>query len=713
MKKFLKNLFTAALLLCIAPSLFAQRQPVRIACVGNSITYGYGVSPRNKNSYPAQLQAMLGDGYKVENFGVSGRTLLRKGNLPYWKEQAYHEALVFNPNIVFIMLGTNDSKKINRPFFNEFEQDYSDLIDSFRALPVHPRVIMLLPIATFYPDSNEIYDPVIVHQIIPMCEEVAWKKQVEMINLHPMFLGSNSWMLFDKIHPDPLGDQQIAQRLYEQLQLHPIKSEGIFSSIQFSKTVTSYHGYRCANFKFEGHDCKVVKPYVQAAGKPWIWRARFWGNEPQAEIALLERGFYLVYCDVAELYGNKECIDIWNKFYDYVHDHLKLNAKAVMEGYSRGGAYIYDWAAVNPGKIACMYADAPVLDFKSWPGGRGKSEGSRNDWGIFKKDYGFTGDSEALAFKGNPIDKVKEIVAGHYPMLHVVGDADTLVPVAENTAPFAEKIKTLGGNIQVIHKPGAYHHPHSLADPAPIVNFILRVTGHAVNLAAIPAPGAEFRSAAAGWTGNSTWYDQADNIQHTLDSLKRVDILMMGNSITEGIGMRSLAAYSPGQKPFQDQFEHYRLAVAAISGDRIQNLMWRLENYNYNACKPKLVVITIGVNNFLDDITPEKIVAGMKKLITVAKKRLPDTKILLIGPLPAGDTPVSGLRKKYDAVHQGIASLGDHRRVFIYKYNSKMLLPDGNLNPRFYGGDIHLQAAGYVQWAKYLHKQMEEEHLLQ
>jgi alpha-beta hydrolase superfamily lysophospholipase len=148
-----------------------------------------------------------------------------------------------------------------------------------------------------------------------------------------------------------------------------------------------------------------------------------------------------------------------------------------MEGFSRGGVYVYNWAAQNPGKVACVYVDAPVLDLKSWPGGKGSSKGSGKEWETFKKDYGYTSDSVAVTFKGNPIDKVEQIVKGGYPMLHVVGDADDVVPVAENTAIFEQKVLALGGKIQVIHKPGVNHHPHSLANPTPIVDFILKATG--------------------------------------------------------------------------------------------------------------------------------------------------------------------------------------------------------------------------------------------
>lgn len=218
----------------------------------------------------------------------------------------------------------------------------------------------------------------------------------------------------------------------------------------------------------------MVAPKFAAAGHPWIWRARFWGHEPQTDIALLERGYHVVYCDVAELFGNREAIQLWNGYYSLLHK-AGLSRKAVMEGMSRGAVYVYNWAAENPDKVAAVYVDNPVLDLCSWPGSQLRKQLSKRDeWETFRKDYGFTSDSAAINFKGSPLYKTKEIVKGGYPMLHVLADADTDVPPGENTLPFEAKIKALKGNITVMHKPGFAHHPHSFPDPTPIVDFILK-----------------------------------------------------------------------------------------------------------------------------------------------------------------------------------------------------------------------------------------------
>ena len=167
-------------------------------------------------------------------------------------------------------------------------------------------------------------------------------------------------------------------------------------------------------------------------------------------------------------------LSVWNDYYKLL-TRAGLAKKAFMEGMSRGGVYVYRWAATYPQRVAAVYADAPVLDLKSWPGGMGQSKESPETWKIFKEDFNLKTENEAVAFKGNPIDMTRKIAKSGFSMLHIVGDADNVVPVSENTALFEQRIKAAGGSIQVIHKPGIGHHPHSLLNPQPIVDFIMKI----------------------------------------------------------------------------------------------------------------------------------------------------------------------------------------------------------------------------------------------
>jgi lysophospholipase L1-like esterase/pimeloyl-ACP methyl ester carboxylesterase len=470
--KYIFKFFIVYSLVFISAEGFSQAK-IRIACIGNSITFGSGLKDRLKESYPAQLQALLGPGYEVLNFGLSGATMLKKGNKPYWNTPEYEKALGSAAHVYFIKLGTNDSKLTNRAMMKDFLSDYRDMVSILAKLSSKPRIVLLLPVKAFSDTQFGISGTYLRDSIIPSIQKLAYQENLEVIDLYSLFADKEA-LFADQIHPNAAGDGFIATRLYELIK-DSSKAIGPMASIPGLKLNTersSFYGYNCFDFKFNGRNAKIVVPKRAAIGKPWIWRARFWGHEPQTDIALLERGYHVVYCDVAELFGNAEAINIWNSFYARLQK-LGFAKKAVLEGMSRGGVYAYNWAAANPTKVAGVYADNPVLDLKSWPGGKGISPGSKTDWAIFLKDYGYQTEEQTLAFAGSPIDKIKEIVKGGYPMLHVCGDMDELVPMSENTLPFAEKIKQAGGNIQIIHKREGKHHPHSLANPAPIVEFIL------------------------------------------------------------------------------------------------------------------------------------------------------------------------------------------------------------------------------------------------
>ena len=236
-----------------------------------------------------------------------------------------------------------------------------------------------------------------------------------------------------------------------------------------------WHQREVDEFVLAGHKCKFVKPLSYAPGKPWIWRPEFFGAFDFADNELLlQKGYPIAYMDMGNIFGSPPAMDLMDRFYAHLTKQYGLSAKATLFGFSRGGLYSINWAARHPERVACIYLDAPVCDFKSWPGGRGKGSGSPGDWAKLKQDYGFKDDAEALAYSHNPIDNLQPLSQAEIPILSVCGDADTTVPYLENTAILKARYEKLGGPIQVIVKPGCDHHPHSLTDPKPIVDFVLQ-----------------------------------------------------------------------------------------------------------------------------------------------------------------------------------------------------------------------------------------------
>ena len=237
------------------------------------------------------------------------------------------------------------------------------------------------------------------------------------------------------------------------------------------------------DFIVDGRDCILVFPAIPLPERPWIWRTEFFDAFPQADIALLQAGFHVAYMDVQNLYGAPVAIDYMDKFYAHVKKQHRLEEKVVLEGFSRGGLFAFNWAARNPEKVSCIYVDAPVCDFKSWPGGKGRSAGSQDDWFRCKEAYGLS-EEEALAYAKNPVDNLEPLARAQIDILSICGESDSIVPFKENTGILAERYRALGGKISVIVKPGGEHHPHSLEDPSPIVDFIQahRQTGERKNI---------------------------------------------------------------------------------------------------------------------------------------------------------------------------------------------------------------------------------------
>ncbi|NQT89162.1 hypothetical protein HQ560_20500, partial [bacterium] len=142
----------------------------------------------------------------------------------------------------------------------------------------------------------------------------------------------------------------------------------VATAATFEGKKSQWQGYDRTDFTCDGQRAWVVAPKKAADGLPWIWRARFFGHEPQTDIALLEKGFHVVYIEVGGLFGAPKAVAHWDAFHALLTEKHGFAKKPALEGMSRGGLIILNWAIANPDKVACIYADAPVCDFKSWPG---------------------------------------------------------------------------------------------------------------------------------------------------------------------------------------------------------------------------------------------------------------------------------------------------------------------------------------------------------
>ena len=206
MKQFMILLFLVSSIM-----LFYSCQSVqKVACVGDSITEGDGLKDRANEAYPAILSKELGKKYRVLNFGQSGATLLKKGDRPYWEKVAFKNVLTYEPDVIIIQLGTNDSRLQNilsHP--GEFVNDLRAMVDSFQSLPSRPRIYLCKPVPSIE-NRYQIIDSVLVADVIPAIDQVAIERKCDVIDLYGAFV--NKMNLFpDGVHPNKEGAMQVAE----------------------------------------------------------------------------------------------------------------------------------------------------------------------------------------------------------------------------------------------------------------------------------------------------------------------------------------------------------------------------------------------------------------------------------------------------------------------------------------------------------------------
>ncbi len=201
MKKIIYLLFFLFLIVACAP--------IKIACVGDSITYGSGIKDRDSLAYPQQMQRMFGKKYKIMNFGVSGTTMLKKGNKPYWNTSEYQKTKKFNPNIIILMLGTNDSKPKNWDTYKgEFEKNYNEMISEFQKLKSNPKIYIGLPPPVIQ-NRWGIQKEVVEGELMEILKKLAKENELHTIDFYSIFDNLDE-LIPDNIHPNANGAKRMA-----------------------------------------------------------------------------------------------------------------------------------------------------------------------------------------------------------------------------------------------------------------------------------------------------------------------------------------------------------------------------------------------------------------------------------------------------------------------------------------------------------------------
>jgi lysophospholipase L1-like esterase len=194
---------------------------IRVACVGDSITFGLLAVPRAFNTYPAQLQKMLGEKYSVRNFGVNAHTAQKAADHSYWENEDFQSSSDYAPDIVMIMLGTNDAKSYNWKGFNTFIEDYSDMVAHYQSLPSRPTVYVMSPPRAFIANGESALrfdiSKEAVDEITVGLKKFAEERNLGFIDINAITETHAEYYAFDGIHPNAAGTKLIAEAVYATL----------------------------------------------------------------------------------------------------------------------------------------------------------------------------------------------------------------------------------------------------------------------------------------------------------------------------------------------------------------------------------------------------------------------------------------------------------------------------------------------------------------
>jgi pimeloyl-ACP methyl ester carboxylesterase len=386
---------------------------------------------------------------------------------------------------------------------------------------------------------------------------------------------------------------------------------------RFPGEKSDWKGFARYDFKFEGRECRIVCPEKAAPGNPWIWNARFPDWHTNIDSLLLSRGFYVTYINTDEFNGSPEGVRVWDEYFKYLTTTFRFENEVALEGISRGGLYVYNFAKKYPWRISCIYAEAPVCDIKSWPGGFGKGKGSADDWQLVMKAYNFNDETEAKAFHDNPVDNLDNLAKAKVPILQMVGLNDKIVPPDENTFLLVDRYVKLGGIVTVVPctrgKQELEGHHFDIETPALVADFIVNNT-RAFRMKLHSSDFHVFR-------------DGLVNSSNVFSREKRGRVAFLGGSITYNHGWRdSLMNYIEKRFP-EALFEFINAGIPSLGS---LPDAFRFNNDVLSKGRIDLLFVEAAVNDRTNNYPAIEQVRAMEGIVRQAKIANPLTDIVFI-----------------------------------------------------------------------------------
>lgn len=456
----------------------------------------------------------------------------------------------------------------------------------------------------------------------------------------------------------------------------------LFCSVGFAVAQLSVHnttdtwkGYERVHFTIAPHAAYYVKPARPLEGNPWVWRASFPESHTDMDSILLSKGMYIGYIDVRDEYGSPYAMQVWDKFYSYMTDSVFLAHKVFLEAVSRGAMEAYGWAKRNPDKVNGIYAEAPVCDIKSCPGGKGKALGDPALWKHVLQVYKMS-EAEVLAFKDNPVDNLEGLASFKVPLLHIISLDDKIVPPDENSDIITKRYTALAGPVMiypVTNGPKTLHNHHFPIDnPGRWADFIMSYSYPVKN----PLPLERFFNMRGGLANSYT----------AIAKNKNATVAFLGGSITYGSGWRNkVCAY------LQESFPETKFKFIAAGIPSLGSLphAFRLQRDLLDSGKIDLLFVEAAVNDRGSDSITQ--VRALEGIVRHAKSANPATDIIMMSfadpektkDYHDGITPVEISNHELIAQHYGLPSINLAKEIhdkikngeFSWEYDFKDLHP--------------------------------------
>jgi len=378
-----------------------------------------------------------------------------------------------------------------------------------------------------------------------------------------------------------------------------------------------WKGYTRYHISVNGRKAFITAPHEPLAAKEWVWRARFPEWHTHMDEILLDSGLFIAYIDTDDMLGSPEAMKLWDSFYKFMVHREGFSPKVSLEGVSRGGLFVFNWAKRQPWKVHCIYTEAPVCDFKSWPGGFGTGRGDPGTWKILKKQYGFKSDLEAFEYKNNPIDKLEALAMARVPIMTMIGLKDQVVPPSENIFLLSDRYVKLGG----------------ISTLVPCTNGKQKLHGHHFTIET-PELGAEFVLSNLKRKTLPLSHDPYHNLRqgllnsfHSFESKKSARVAFLGGSITQNGGWRDSICHYLEHKFPETSFEFIPAGIASMGSTPGS---FRLYRDILSKGPVDLLFVEAAVNDATNGRSKQEQIRGMEGILRHSLRDNPLTDIVLM-----------------------------------------------------------------------------------